>query len=78
MNELSSKTKDELQKFLADMRMDNMFGDGMEDEYVWGGVVIVGIHDLTDKALVDECETYGGGDIIITARAELAIEKLLK
>lgn len=74
---LSAQTKATLQEFLFDNRMGTIFGDDMEDEYLWDGVEIVGINQLSDEQLVEECESFGGGDLIEIAKAELAVDEML-
>ncbi len=77
---LSKKVREELGQFVFDNIRDYMFGDGQEDEMVWDGVEFKGIHNMTDEELITEALNYTGEeeDLIQQARAELAVDKVLK
>ena len=51
---LSDSLKKEIVKELYQIRLDGMFGDGLERDYIMDGVTIVGLNDMTDDALVEE------------------------
>ena len=80
MPSLSEQTKDELIEVLKYYRLSGMFGDGLESEYVLYGCNIVGLMDMTDEELVEELSesTEEDDDLLIRAKAELEIEKILK
>lgn len=48
--------KGEIINFLYKRRLDNMFGDGMEDDYIWNGVIIQGLNEMSDEELLEELE----------------------
>ena len=50
----SEKTRNEIQKQIAQSRKDCMFGDGLEDDYIWDGVRIVGLNEMDDEELAEE------------------------
>lgn len=55
MTTLSSKQRSELKKYVLEACLSNMFGDGMEKEYILGGFpVFKGINHMTDDELLDE------------------------
>ena len=77
-SKLSAKIYDELIEFCKDCRLDTMFGDGMEVDYVlYGCTIIKGLYEMTDDELIEEAECYGGGDLPERARAELAVHEML-
>ena len=47
-------TRDELKQILARSRMDTMFGDGLESDYIWEGTTIVGLNEMSDEELIAE------------------------
>ena len=51
---LSESLRNELKEELYQIRLDVMFGDGLERDYIMDGVTIVGLNDMTDDALVEE------------------------
>ena len=49
---MNPATRESMEKELAQCMRDGMFGDGMEDEYVWYGTVIDGVLELDDEELI--------------------------
>lgn len=60
---LSKDQHDKIQALLFDELRENMFGDGCEDDMIWHGINLKGLHNMTDKELVDElrniCKSKG-------------------
>ena len=78
MSKLNEQTRKELSEFVYDCLRDGMFGDGQEDEYLWGGIEFKGINSMTDQELVEICESRCGGDeLLAKAQAELAVHEML-
>jgi hypothetical protein len=77
---LSPKVRKDLEEFVSDEVHSCMFGDGLEDDYVSDGVVIVGVCGMTDVELIQEALQHTGEEeeIIVQARAELAVNKMLE
>lgn len=47
-----------LRREVAQDLLDNAFGDGQNEEYVWEGVSMVGVNNMTDLELLDEHGHY--------------------
>lgn len=79
MNKLSIKVKQDLIEYAFEMRLSNMFGDGLEENMIMYGCEIIGLNEMTDEELVNECVTYccEEEEIIKQARAEIAIYNML-
>lgn len=76
---LTDKTREEVSKYIAECTTSCMFGDGLEDDYVWDGCLIVGINELTDEELVEELLAYTSEDedLYQQAKGELILEAVL-
>ena len=59
---LSKKLKEALVEHLNVARMDSMFGDGLEEDYLTDGVTIRGTSEMSDKELVEEWGIQIGAD----------------
>lgn len=68
---------DELREYLAQSMLDSMFGDGLEKEYIWSGVSIKGVIEMSDEEVLKELEIYMDEDELNKARASLSINKVL-
>ncbi len=51
---LTDKQRAKIVEGCADSRRSCMFGDGMEDEYIYDGVQIVGLRQMSDEELYEE------------------------
>jgi len=51
-----SDIKEEVKNFLYGRRIDAMFGDGMEEDYIWNGVSIQGLNEMNDEELLEELQ----------------------
>lgn len=81
---MSDLTRDKIYSALANLRRETMFGDGLEDDYIYSGTTIVGLHEMTDPELIEELELYGSEDpetelneLYNKAKAELEIDAIL-
>jgi hypothetical protein len=77
MGKLSDDVKSELIEVVAGALRDNMFGDGLEDDYIMDGINFVGLNNMSDAELVEEYaqgvdEDDDDDDLLDRARAELA------
>lgn len=59
---LTDEARQALKTELAQIRYDGMFGDGMETEYIWEGVTIVGLNQMSDEDLRAEYIQSTGGE----------------
>ena len=79
MARLNDNTRTELKDFMRDQLISNMFGDGLEDDYVNDGFPtdFKGLNNMDDQELIDLALTMTGEDeeLIVRARAELAISQ---
>lgn len=76
---LSDTTRALLKEVLVGICSDNMFGDGMEQEYIMDGMGFPGLNNMSDEELIQELESSGyEGSILDRSLAEMAIEKMLK
>jgi hypothetical protein len=62
IDEDDRKIRDELMKKLFDSEYTCMFGDGLERDYLYGGTVIEGYHDMTTSELLNKWKEMGGDD----------------
>ena len=53
---MTSKLRKALMRFLAEERISTMFGDGLESEYIWDGVIITGLNEMNETQLIEEFE----------------------
>jgi hypothetical protein len=77
---MTDEQREEVKGYLADYYKDGMFGDGMEDDYVYDGCVIEGLNDYDDERLIEEYENMVGEDgdeLIREIKANIAIDKTL-
>jgi hypothetical protein len=63
---LPKKLRGTLVENLNVARMDSMFGDGLEMDYLTDGVTIKGTSEMSDKELVEEWGIQIGADTIET------------
>jgi hypothetical protein len=79
---LNDLLRQELKEILANDRMDGLFGDGMEMEYIMGGCTIVGLNEMSDEELVNEYAENADEDeddgFLAKLRAEIESHKMLK
>jgi hypothetical protein len=57
---LNEQTRSQMKTVLAESKRDGMFGDGLENDYIWDGVDIQGVDNMSDDELIDEMEMYCG------------------
>lgn len=50
----SKEVRDKLKVYLHDRCKDGMFGDGLEDDYIDGGISFTGLNNMTDEELIEE------------------------
>jgi len=77
MKKLSTKNKENLIKYLKEMRWDNYSNTQVLEELLNDGFEIKGYHEMTDEELITELEGYGFGEFCEECRAEIAIEEIL-
>jgi len=77
---MTDNTRNEVKEVLAGIMREGCFGDGMENEYIYGGTTFDGLNSMTDKELIhtlieytDEMEEV----LVIKAMSELGIEEML-
>lgn len=71
---LSVETKLAVVMALRSIRRCNLFGDGMEDDYIMEGCVIIGLKEMEDFELVQELEESVGHDDLVVAKAKKELE----
>lgn len=59
---MKKATRDKVKELLFQWRMDSMFGDGLEADYIRDGVHIVGLNEMSDDDLLSELEEMAGED----------------
>jgi len=77
---LNDSLRQELIEVLAHERLQVLFGDGLEMDYVMDGCNIVGLTQMNDEELVEEYEDYNNDEndeFLIKLKTELESHKLL-
>lgn len=76
---LSENTRDAICQYLAECHNNGSFGAGEANDYIWNGVHMPGLNNMTDFELVDELEymTDMDDELLIKAKGELGIEEML-
>jgi len=59
---LQDDLRQKLEKTLNQYRLDTMFGDGLEMDYLEYGITITGTEEMTDSELVQEFAEQIGAD----------------
>ena len=59
---LSDRDRELVKKALYQSLMDTMFGDGLEEEYIFCGITWRGLYYMTDQELVEELKIQVGAD----------------
>jgi len=59
---LSDPDRELVKKTLYQILMDTMFGDGLEEEYIFCGITWKGLNYMTDQELVEELKIQVGAD----------------
>ena len=76
---LSESSRQKVVDFLSSKKVDCMFGDGAEDDYVMSGTTIIGLEEMTDVELVEDLKFYVDDDdeLLLKVSAEIEVELLL-
>ncbi len=59
---MNPDTKKQIKQVLFDWYMDTMWGDGLEAEYIRGGINFSGVEDMTNEELIDNMTEMVGDD----------------
>lgn len=72
--------REEVCEFIIDSLKDVMFGDGLERDYIEGGISYPGVVNMTDQELYEElcnCTQDEDHDLVIRVRIDLEIDEAL-
>lgn len=76
---LTETVRNKLKEKIAEMIEQGCFGDGMERDYAWDGVVILGANEMTDAELIETYEQWvdEDDDLLMQAKGEFILEQVL-
>jgi len=75
---LNKRLRDQLREILAVIRHDSMFGDNQEAEYIMDGLTLVGLNQMSDRALIRELDEMVGDNLTDEQYDEDSATDLLK
>lgn len=80
VNPLTETTRNKLKEEVAQMILQGSFGDGLERDYAWDGVVLTGANEMSDAELIEAYESgYVDEDdnLLMQAKGEFILEQVL-
>ena len=77
---LTEQTRKQLIEELFQYLRDNMFGDGLNEEYILHGITFSGLENFKDQELIDDYSEYSTHDdnLLRRARIEMEIYNVIK